>query len=79
MKLNKEQAVWVRKLETALGGMPVGIELVFRNGQADVVPAGFEDRVLMAGDLHAVGDKITAESAVTLSLNPRMIPISEDI
>lgn len=79
MALTKNQMAWAKKLAALLANAPEGVELVMRPGRADVVPAGFEDRVLNECDLHLSAQLIEDASIMTMSVDMRIVPISEAI
>lgn len=78
MDLNKAQRAWATELSALLANVPEGVELVIRPGRADVVPAGFEQRALM-DDLHYAAPLIERESNFEMSLDSRIVPISESV
>ena len=79
MALTNAQLSWANQLSALLADIPAGVELVVRPGRADVVRAGFEDRVLNACDLHLAPALIEKESLLAVDVDMRVVPISEAI
>ena len=79
MALTKQQAAWAAKLSALLTEVPAGVELILRPGRADLVAAGFEDRVLDDSDLHLAPALIERASLLMMRVDPRIVPISEAI
>lgn len=79
MALTKQQAAWAAKLSALLTEVPAGVELILRPGRADLVTAGFEDRVLDESDLHLAPALIERASLFIMRIDARIVPISEAI
>ena len=77
MLLNKTQSTWARRLGDLLADFPAGVELVVRPGRADVVHAGFKERVLDKSDPHKVAALIEKETRMVIALGTHVVPISD--